>query len=255
MRLPKFITFGRLNFFLFLVILIGFLVLLLVPIEPIKVSKVDLLTKQVRAGEEITYVIEFCKNVDSDILGEVDRFLVDTKNDKTRPIELSGSQANGPKGCRKLEIGVLLPLNVPESTYRLRFVYKYYPSLFRPPIVVTVEPKDFLVVKKADIRGSLQKITKQLAEIEKELTTPPQVSAATTEEPSKTYDPTVDSGGQVNAPSNSQPQQTFPAPSATTSQPQVNSRKPEADDDINEEDRSHLAPLLQYVFHKLRLQQ
>jgi hypothetical protein len=238
MDIRKVFTLGKINLVLLLLVIGATVFMITFPIEPIEVFSVNLKTTALKAGEELRYAVKFCKNIDADIPGDIDRYLVDAKHADRRPIEISGGEANGPKGCRTAESSVLLPLNIPDSSYKVRFVYRYYPSILRPPIVVTIESKELLNIGKADIRGSIQKIAKEIAEIKKAL-------------PSDTED-RVTPASTTESPS---PPQTYPAtPPLTSAKPQAQRKEEEVEPEPpTEHERVHskLPLIVDYILTKL----
>jgi len=158
----KFLTLPRVLLVLFIALVGGFLFLLLAPVEPLKINDVSIQGSSFKAGGELTFVIDRCKNVSSAVPGTASRYFVDA-NDKTKAdIFISSTDDLGEKGCAIVTRTMDIPSHIKDGTYRLKFVTRYYPSILREPVKIEYITNQTFTVKGQELSVQLQSILEQL---------------------------------------------------------------------------------------------
>lgn len=135
-------------------IIIGFLVLTAMVIglllswaltkeDPLVVNNSPFPTRSVRPNAEangvIILTVDFCKNTDKS--GEVRTSFVS----QTREVFLPLAKEHMEKGCRKEELPVLIPKDLPADNYKLKFVARYNLNPLKTAVPITFESQEFHV--------------------------------------------------------------------------------------------------------------
>lgn len=122
---------------MFLVFLVTFW--LIYPYNPLTIKHpIQVITKEVSAGDELIYSIEYCKNVN--IPSTLTKEYIDGVIYAAPPIV-----ANNPKGCG-INLGMITVPNLPAGNYKIRFTYTYKMNPLRE-ISVVVESSELVVVE------------------------------------------------------------------------------------------------------------
>ena len=130
-----------------LVLLTAFVVMfvigfwLMYPYNPLVIKSNYLPTDKVsyRAGESLSYTLDYCKNVDKTVL--VSRAFIDGV-----VYSLPDITANNTVGCNKVRIWMIVP-NLPDGTYKIKISYTYQLNPLRE-ITITTYTNEFQVIKK-----------------------------------------------------------------------------------------------------------
>jgi len=161
----KFITLPRVLLVMFLALVAGFAFLLLAPVEPLKVNSVTILGDNFKAGGEMSFVIDRCKNVSSAVPGTATRYFVNVK-DSTKPdIFISSTDDLGEKGCAVVKRTMDIPSHIKDGVYKLKFVTRYYPSVLREPVKIEYTTDQTFTVKGQEVSAQLNLIMEQLNQI------------------------------------------------------------------------------------------
>jgi hypothetical protein len=111
------------------------------PYNPITIknSPFPVLEKQIKAGDTLTYIVDYCKDRDYEAL--VTRTFEDG-------IEYSvpANASNKSIGCHKINVGLITPKTLPPATYWLEVKYSYKVNPIRT-IEVVSKTQLFKIVK------------------------------------------------------------------------------------------------------------
>lgn len=120
--------------------------------NPLVVNNSPFPTRSVRENAEANGVIilnvDFCKNTNKK--GEIRASFVS----KSREIFLPVNKESLEKGCKKEELPVLIPKDLPADDYKLKFIVRYYLNPLKRSVPVNFESQKFHV----DISGVEQPI-------------------------------------------------------------------------------------------------
>ena len=158
----KYITLPRVLLVLFVALVGGFAFLLLAPVEPLKINSVRIEGTNFKAGGELSFTIDRCKNVSSAVPGTASRYFVDA-NDKTKAdIFISSTDDLGEKGCAIVKRTIDIPSHIKDGVYRLKFVTRYYPSVLREPVKIEYTTEETFTIKGQELSAQLNNIYEQL---------------------------------------------------------------------------------------------
>lgn len=209
------IPFGKINLALLTILVLLFGVALFVPVKPLEIKDVKINGSEFKAGGEMSFTIDRCKNVDKAVSGTASRYFVDA-NDPTKSSQfISSTDDLGEKGCAKVTRNMDIPAHIKDGTYRLKFVTRYFPSVLREPITVEYTSKQTFTVKGQELSAQLNNILAQLEGIRANLGTDT-VSVAPQESTVTYY--SQDDGMVADAAPTAQP-----TPLSVVNQPQQNS--------------------------------
>jgi len=123
--------------FIMLISLMAVSYFILVPYKIFEVSGIEILTPEVRAGEQLIYKVSYCKY--SNLQGTISKTLVNSIIIPFTPYVI-----NAPVGCGIRTVYQEIPLFAPSGTYHLGIISTYRPNPIR---VVNIEYKtgDFTV--------------------------------------------------------------------------------------------------------------
>jgi len=158
----KYITLPRVLLVLFVALVGGFAFLLFAPVEPLKINSVRIEGTSFKAGGELSFIIDRCKNVSSAVPGTASRYFVNA-NDKTRAdIFISSTDDLGEKGCAVVKRTMDIPSHIKDGTYRLKFVTRYYPSVLREPVKIEYTTDQTFTIQGQELGAQLNSIYEQL---------------------------------------------------------------------------------------------
>jgi len=158
----KYITLPRALLVLFIALVGGFLFLLLAPVEPLKINSVRIEGDSFKAGGEMSFVIDRCKNVSSAVPGTASRYFVDATDATKSDIFLSSTDDLGEKGCAVVKRTIDIPSHIKDGTYKLKFVTRYYPSVLREPVKIEYTTDQVFTIKGQELSAQLNNIYEQL---------------------------------------------------------------------------------------------
>jgi hypothetical protein len=166
-------TIGKLNTVLFVFLIVAVSVVLFVPIQPLQIKHVQINGSNFKAGGEMSFTIDRCKNLDKTVSGTASRYFVDANNPEKSAIFISSTDDLGEKGCAKVTRTMDIPAHIKDGTYKLKFVTRYFPSLLREPITVEYVTEQTFTVKGQELSTQLQNILSQLETIQQNIGTEP----------------------------------------------------------------------------------
>ena len=158
----KFITLPRALLVLFIALVGGFLFLLLAPVEPLKINSVRIEGDSFKAGGEMSFIIDRCKNVSSAVPGTASRYFVDATDATKSDIFLSSTDDLGEKGCAVVKRTIDIPSHIKDGMYKLKFVTRYYPSVLREPVKIEYTTDQVFTIKGQELSTQLNNIYEQL---------------------------------------------------------------------------------------------
>lgn len=167
MNRSKWLT--RINFLLFLLLLVGVGFVLFYPVNPLTINSVVVEGDEFKAGGELDFKVDRCKSVDEATDGTATRYLIDQKDDSKDPYFLSSTDDLGKQGCMVSNRKIVLPSHIPEGKYKLCFVVKYYPSVLRPSVKKEFCSDNSFNVKGLTVAAQLEMIINQLDKIDPEI--------------------------------------------------------------------------------------
>ncbi len=111
--------------------------------EPLVIKNSPFPTRSVRANAEangvIILTIDYCKN--TEVQGEVRTSFVS----ETREIFAPLAKERYEPGCRKQEVPILIPKDLPADDYKLKFIARYDINPLKKQVPVTFESQTFHV--------------------------------------------------------------------------------------------------------------
>ena len=158
----KIITLPRVLILLLAVLIIGVAFLLFAPVEPLKINSVKIEGNSFKAGSEMSFIIDRCKNVSSAVPGTATRYFVNVKDSNKPDVFISSTDDLGEKGCAVVKRSMDIPAHVKDGEYRLKFVTRYYPSVLREPVKIEYVTDQTFTIKGQEISAQLNSIMEQL---------------------------------------------------------------------------------------------
>lgn len=186
------ITMGKVNIVLAVILAFVFVAVLFLPVNPLEIRSAKVIGTSFKAGGEMSFEIDRCKNVDASVAGTASRYFVhvDEKGNVIKekpPIFISSTDDLGEKGCAKVKRTIDIPAHVKDGNYKIKFVTRYFPSVLREPIKVEYTTKDVFTIQGQELSARLENVLGQLQVIQEELgIESQQVAVEQEQEPSNT---------------------------------------------------------------------
>lgn len=119
-------TLGKL-IILLLVVLVGLVVFVYTyPVKPVVVKSIVINQSVYAEGDQLSYTVDRCKYVSSNVDGDVSRYLRSVTNPSKADILINHTKTGKTsRGCGLINQTILLQTNIPPDIYRLVVVSSY----------------------------------------------------------------------------------------------------------------------------------
>lgn len=148
MKFLKWFSLARITLYLFAITLGLFIFALVVPIQPVKINSITVASDMYKAGDQLVYKVDRCRNIEGGLDGIVYRSLVRVDSSDQLPVLLLINRAqDGERGCGIINRTVTIPSATPAGTYKLELRTEYQVFFFRPAIKNTNYSNEFEVIR------------------------------------------------------------------------------------------------------------